>query len=246
MSSVLSGIYVSLDVLLDTRLGTLAKLGGNELVIKTLMSNYHTRQDDKFKDVDVTAYKRMYANRDVETLSLSTLTQVMPLVRQFTTSLMKQTLNRPFHEGVRIFVNIYPYQLDDEEQQELTQVLAELMAGFSKVDIPLKMEIVSLSDEELTPEYCKTNFSLMLMYDYDNWLSVQQRAILKSPMPEVTLYAPRIYTVQTPTDEQLAELKTQFPWSPFEAIEKSISGGVTLELMPIELFSILKPEELTT
>lgn len=245
MSSVLSGIYVSLDVLLDTRLGTIAKLGGTDLVMQVLSGNYHSRKDDKFPGVNVEAFKSMYANRDVETLALSTLTGVESLLERIVTSLMKQALVRPFHEGVRIVVNTYPYQLTEEDQQQVMVMLAVKMNGFSQVEIPFKMETVFLSDTELTPDYCKSNFSAMLMYDYENWLQVQQEKLLRQPMPEVTLYAPAIYHVQTPTEEQVREMKAQFAWSPFMAIEKAVRGGVFLQLLPVEIFSIIKPDALT-
>jgi hypothetical protein len=241
MSQALSGIYVPLDVLLDTRIGTIAKLGGDDLVLKVLTGNYHHRMDDKFPGVDVDAYNALYANRDVETLALSTLTEVLLLLRKIVTSLMKQALTRPFHEGVRIVVNTYPYSLSEEDTAQLLEVIALKMEEFTTVGIPFKVETTHLSDAELTPDHCKSNYSGMLMYDYENWLSTQQQAIMKKPMTEVTLYAPAIYHVQTPTEEQLNELKTQFEWNPFEAIEKAVSGGVSLQLLPIELFSVVKP-----
>lgn len=245
MSPNLSGIYVPLDVLLDTRIGTVAKLGGNDLVLQVLSGNYHSRQDDKFPGVNVEAFKSMYANRDVATLSLSTLTGALPLIERIVASLMKQALVRPFHEGVRIVVNTYPYRLDEEDQKQVMAMLAVKMNVFSQVEIPFKLETVFLSDQELTPQYCKANFSAMLMYDYENWLKLQQEKLLRQPMPEVTLYAPALYFAQTPTDEQVRELKTQYAWSPFEAIEKAVRGGVFLQLLPVEIFSIIRPDALT-
>jgi hypothetical protein len=212
--------------------------------MQVLSGNYHSRKDDKFPGVNVEAYKSMYANRDVETLALSTLTQVMPLLERMVTSLMKQAIVRPFHEGVRIVVNTYPYRLTEEDQQEVMEILAIKMRGFSQVEIPFQLETVFQSDSELTPEYCISNFSAMLMYDYENWLATQQQALLRQPIPQVTLYAPAIYHVQTPTDEQVRDMKLQFGWTPLEGLEKAVRGGVFLELMPIELFSIIKPDEI--
>jgi len=242
MSSALSGVYVDLDSLLDTRIGTLAKLGGNELVLNVLKGNYHSRQDDKFPGVNLEQYKALYASRDVETLTLSTLTNVMWFLGKIVTELMKQALVRPFHEGVRVVLNTYPYQLTEEDQASMKGILAAKMNGYSTAELSFELETVYQSDAELTPEYCKLNFSAMLMYNFDHWLTLHQVALTQLPMNEVTLYAPALYHVHTPTEEQISELKTRFHWSPFEALEKSVNGGVNLQLMPVELFSIVKPE----
>lgn len=235
-----SGIYVSLDCLLDTRLGTLCKMGGADLVMKVLSGNYHTRKDDKFPGVDVEAFNSMHANRDVETLALSTLTSVPQLLDKIVTSLMKQAIDRPFHDGIRIVVNTYPYRLTEEDQQQVMAMLAIKMDGFSQVEIPFKLEAVFLSDHELTPQYCISNFSAMLMYDYGNWLAAQQVALVRQPIPQVSLYAPALYFTETPTDEQVREHTQQFGWPPFEAMEKAVRGGVFLQLLPAEIFSIIK------
>lgn len=244
MNQALAGIYVPLDVLLDTRIGTVAKLGGTDLVLKVLNGNYHARQADKFPDVDVGAFNTAYANRDVETLTLSTLTEVISLMRKVVTTLIEQAIVRPFHEGVRIVVNTYPYQLSDEDTQQIMRVLAVKMDAFNSVEqfnIPFHIEPIHLSDKELTPEYCIANFAAMLMYDYGNWLSTQQRALLRRPMPQVSLFAPAIYFFDIPTEEDLNEHKAQVPWAPFETMEKAVRGGVHLQLLPVELFSVVKP-----
>jgi len=239
----LSSILISLDVLLDTRAGTLAKMLGPEKVVEVLKGNYHNRKDDKFPMVDVDAYNAMYARRDEETLSLSYLTNVEGFLRELVHTLIKQALVRPFHQGVRVVVNTYPYQLSDEvTQQILGAVVAKLLADI-EVDLPLRVEAEHLPDEMLNPEYCKQTYAAMLMYDYESWLSMHQLALIKRPMPEVTLFAPAIFFAQTPTDEEIQAAFTEFQMHPFEVLKKSVQGGIDLQLLPIELFSIVKPDK---
>lgn len=240
MTVQLIGIYVALDVLLDTRIGTVAKLCGNDVAANVLSANYHARLDDKFPSVDVDAYKAMYAKRDLETLSLSTLTGAMAFLQTITSSLMQQVLTRPYHDGVRVVVNTYPYQLDEEDNQLLLDGLAEKMSVFARVEIPFKLETIFKSDIELTPEFCKDNFAAMLMYEYDNWFFLQQHAFIKRPAPEVTVYAPAIYHVQTPTEEEIEEARAQL-WHPLEAIMKTARGWIDLQLIDVVHFSIVKP-----
>lgn len=261
MSVQLIGIYVSLDAILDTRIGTVDKLCGTDVAMQVLSENYHSRQDDKFPAVkrfleakaqefsplvdqvpsnNVDAYKEAYAKRDTETLLRSTLTGAMDFLQDITRVLMQQAISRPYHDGVRIVVNTYPYKLDEEEQQFVLAGLAAKMNAFTKVGIPFELETIVKSDAELTPKYCKENFSAMLMYEYENWFFAQQRAFIQSPAPEVTLYAPAIYHVQTPTEEELEECKRNL-WTPFETVMKTARGWIDLKLIDVEHFSIVKP-----
>jgi hypothetical protein len=239
----LSTILISLDVLLDTRAGTLAKMLGPEAVVEVLKGNYHNRKDDKFPAVDVNAFNAMYASRDEETLSLSYSTNVDDFLRELVHTLIKQSLVRPFHQGVRVVVNTYPYQLsDDVLQQILGAIVAKLLADI-EVEVPLRVEAEHLPDEALNPEHCKQTYAAMLMYDYDHWLSMHQLALIQRPMPEVTLFAPAIYFVQTPTEEDIEIARTELQTHPFEVIQKSVQGGIDLQFLPIELFSIVKPDK---
>lgn len=243
MSNDLSGIYLPLDVILDTRIGTVMKVAGPDVAAQVLAGNYHSREDDNFPGVDVGGYKTAYAARDLETLTLSTLTNIVSFLREIISTLLKQALHRPYHKGVRIVVNTYPYQLPEGDTEQILEVLAAKLKGFTDLEIPFKLESVHISEQALTPEYCKSNFSAMLMYDYDKWLSTQQQAILKAPLKEVTLFAPALYTVHTPTKAELDKIREETDWvmHPFEAFERAVSGGILLKLLPIELFSVVKP-----
>jgi hypothetical protein len=239
--TVVSGVLVSLDVLLDTRIATVAKLAGHAVALQVLQGNYHNRKDDNFPAVSVEAYKTLYAARDEETLALSCSTNIDTFLRELVLSLLKQTLSRPFHQGVRVVINTYPYQLSDEITQQILGAVVTKLLPDPGVKAPLSVVAEHLPDEALTPDYCKTNFSAMLMYDYEHWLKVQQLALTQRPMPEVTLFAPALYFVHTPTEEEIAQQQTEFDWGPFEALQRGIRGGLDLQFLPIEQFSIVQP-----
>jgi hypothetical protein len=239
--TVVAGVLVSLDALLDTRIATVAKLGGHDLAVQVLQGNYHTRKDDKFPGVSVEAYNTLYAARDEETLSLSCSTNIDAFLRDLVHSLLKQTFLRPFHQEVRVVVNTYPYQLSDEVIAQILGAIVDKLIPDPGLTVPLSVVAECLPDEALTPDYCKANFSAMLMYDYGHWFSVQQLALLKRPMPEVTLFAPKLYFVQTPTEEQIAQEQTEFDWGPFESLQRAVRGGIDLQFLDIEQFSIVKP-----
>jgi hypothetical protein len=239
--TVVAGILVSLDALLDTRIATVAKLGGHDLAVQVLQGNYHNRKDDKFPGVSVEAYNTLYAARDEETLALSYPTNIESFLRDLVHTLLKQTFLRPFHQQVRVVVNTYPYQLSDEVIAQILGAVVDKLIPDPGLQAPLTVVAERLPDEALTPTYCKANFSAMVMYDYEHWLQVHQLALISRPIPEVTLFAPALYFVHTPTEEEIAQHQTEFNWGPFESIKRAVRGGIDLQFLAIERYSIIRP-----
>lgn len=226
------GIYVELDVLLDTRLGTLAKLDP-KLADTALDGNYHSRRDDNFPGVDIQAYKDAYANRDVETLALSTVTNAVLLIKNLASTLNEQAVARPYHDGVRITVNVYPYQLSGEECEAIQKAILIWLGNSSPVDL------ISVAPIDLTPSYCKGQYSMMIMYEYEQWMEMQTKAFEKTRIPEITLFVPAIYFNKTPTDQEL-ESATRDGAHPQMAIEMLASPLVELRLIDVKYFSIIE------
>lgn len=238
-----NSVYVDMDVLLDTRLGTVMKLHGAQVVNAILESGYHDRKDDNFPGVNVEAFKALYAARDLEIVALSAMTNIVSLLQEIIPKLIQQAMKRPFHNGVRIVVNTHPYQLSKDDTAEIVAIVAYHLRNFTELEIPVRFESVTLTDAELTPQYCMSNFSTMLMYDVNNWLSAQQHALLTNPIPKVTFIAPALFTVHTPTDEEFEELRKQLDWgpTPFHYMEKAVKPTINLKLMSPGLFSVVKP-----
>jgi hypothetical protein len=234
------GIYLSLDVLLDTRIATIARVAGDEVALSVLAANYHGRLEDRFPGVDMVAYKKAYQERDTETLRLSTVTDVITLLREIVGALTLQATTRPYHSGTRIVVNTYPYSLSPVELEAFKESIMSWMDVYSGLGTSLTTETVFLSEKELTPAYCSENFSAMLMYEYESWFGAQSEELRKCPIQGITLYAPGLYTVKVPTRQEMKELiKESAP--PLQATELMASPFIKLEHLTVETFSIIKP-----
>lgn len=228
------GILVGLDELLDTRLGTIARLR-QEAALSTLENGYHDRKQDSFQFVDMQQYRDLYTQRDSTTLSLSMCTGVIQLLRELAVTLTEQAIETPRHTGAKIVVNLHPYSenLTVEEKDEILKAVKVWLGG-TMTEVILD----SISPESLTPELLKAmNVASMFMYHHDEWMEAQTRAFETTRVPEITLFGPALYSI-TPTEEQLAkEIKEAA--HPLVALEMLASPLVHLQLIPVKHFSIL-------
>ncbi len=238
MSIKMEGIYVPLDVILDTRIGTLARMLGDDVVVDILQQGYHSRQDDKYPGVDVDAYKRLYSARDLETLKASTLTNAVDLIAKTIIALLEQAMEGPYHIGVRVVVNTYPYHVSAEETASITRVIAGKLKIIAEVGVPIEVESIHLPLSALTPSYCKDHFKALLMYEYEEWLGLQHRALMQQAIPEITLITPAIYHEKTPTLSELKETVEEIA-HPFYVLFESLKPFISLELIDVSYFSIV-------
>lgn len=231
----LEPVYVELDALLDTRLGTLARLGG-DVASKVLESGYHTRQSDDFAavGVDKETFQTLYAQRDGETLAHSTVSNALQLLRRLTGALTEQSIVRPFHDGAKIIVNTFPYDLSVHERDEIGRAITVWTSNLAPV------ELVRIHPKDLTPQHCKTSYSLMIVYGFEEWLNTHTDAFQHCRLPEVTMLAPALYRVgHVPTPEEL-EQTLEKAAHPARAMELLASPLISLQLIEVKYFSILQ------
>lgn len=230
------GLYAELDTLLDTRLGTLARMG-EEIAVHALSNGYHVRESDHFPhQVDLAAYQALYARRDHETLAHSATTGVIELLRQLAAIASEQAVTRPFHSGPVVYVNLHPYDLTLQEKDEMQKAIAAWLSGTTA-----QVELISISEQSLTPDYCKAlNFAAMFLYDFGAWMELHAKAFETTRLNDVTVFGPAIFST-VPTEEQKAQM-TKEVGSPFQAMEMLASPIIDLKLLPVSEFStIVKP-----
>lgn len=225
------GIYVTLDCLLDTRLGTLARIDDAAATAVIESGKYHTRQNDVFPGVEKTVFDEMYRNRDVETLKKSMVTNGITLVKHLVGVLTEQAIGMPDHDGAKIVVNIYPYTLNAEEKAEISRAVRAWVLEQAPV------ELVYIPTKDLTPSHCKSTYSLMIVYDHAEWMNNHSESFAHTRLPEVTMYAPAIYIEHTPTPEELEQTVKEAA-HPMRALEMLASPLINLKFIDVTHFSI--------
>jgi len=225
-----STILVELDCLLDTRLGILSELGDDKL--QKVISMYHTRDIDEFPYYGFNKFKTNYDKRDKSILVNSLLTPVMGLVTEFVNKTLLQVTNSPFHFQPKVMINIHPYDLTEEEVNNLIQMVV------LKTNKRCDVEVVSKNIGDLTIGYVKDNISIMVMYEYYKWIEYHSvsKSFSKLTCPDINLFAPGIYFKPKQLDNSII----QDPINSMEEIAKPLIG---LKLFPIEYFSFIKPNK---
>jgi hypothetical protein len=225
-------ICVSLDALLDTRLGTVAKVKGQTAALAALKTGYLTQEEDVYPGIiDTEEYRREYAKRDVATLQHSVATRWMLDIGGLMASLHEQSVVRPYFSEFRLAVNSWPYKLTDSAQIAIRRAVQYWTGPNTKV------RLVHVSPEDMTPQFVLQNFVCLVDYDPYTWLNVQAKAFEAVRCPQITFIAPAIYH-QALDHEKFASLDPRVG-SPWQAMQFLTKPFVDLALVKPQLFRMV-------
>ena len=230
-------ILISLDALLDTRIGTIARMDQN-LALRVLSQGYHVRKSDFFPGVDKQLFDEMYAKRDLETLRISQCTNIVLVIKDFVTSIITSAINTPYIDDCEIVINTYPYDIDEQTIKLIKQALMFWVNRFATIDH------VHLSDEELTPSLIKDNYDVLYMYSYEHWLDCQTNNFEKTQITRVDLYVPAISFNHDLTDKMIKDIKDETGQHPFEHLKFAMAPFVNMKPIDVSAFSIFNPEKI--
>lgn len=229
------GIYVDIDSLLDTRFGTLVGMG-QEVLIGVLDNGYFQRRAETFYGVEKEVFDEAYKKRDKSVLAQSVITKVLGFVNELVREMNTQAIQTPFHTGPKIYINTYPYELNDSEAAVILKAVVKVTNQLSDVIL------IHKEPKALTPQYCDSNFAVMFMYDYAPFLEAQGEAFVQKRCPSLSVFVPGIYFVREPTAEELSSaLETRM--HPIKEMELISAPMIGLKLYEIELFCANIPQK---
>lgn len=225
-------IYFDLDTILDTHLGTLAKMGEQHALQALQSGRYHRRMIDEFDGIPKDVFKTEYAKRDIETLKRSTLSNMVFFLRRLIKDSLLQAVIQQKIEKMCFTVNVWPYDFDDPG-------LVEMLIGCIRFHTysTSSVRIVSIPNEDLTPRYCVENFQIMIRYDWHAWLDAHKTFFEKEGVPQLTLVVPEIFSEAVPTQEDIDRLELKKN-NPFRMMEQLCARMFRLKHMPVSLFSL--------
>lgn len=226
------GVYAQLDALLDTRIGTIARMS-QDLAAEVLLSGYHTRNSDVFENVDPVEFKKLYDARDTVTLSMSYRTACVQVIHELVRSLAEQSITRPYHSGIKLVINLHPYVLTDEEKSELVNVFWTILEGACSI------ELTTLTEDQVTPAMCRSSFAAMFVYGHDQWLDMHTTALSTCLLPDIDMFAPALFRQAAPGETELQKLVRK-SGHPFRAIEELAKPLIRLQLLDAKIFSVIE------
>lgn len=229
-----NGLYFDLDSLYDTRLGTLDLIDSRVAKI-ALVNGYDKRQQDKFPFVDKKTFRDLYKLRDKEVLDRSMPTRIPLLIGNFIKDSVNRVTSSPYKGEINVYLNVYPFKLSQTLAKQMLEPLAELTGHFAHV------HILNLPPEKIDLRFCREHFSLMVMYDFEDWLEIHTKneQFKTIPIPDITLFVPELYlTEKVPTVEELRVMVRE-SMHPFRALERMAKNLIDLNMISIDNYCAL-------
>lgn len=222
----LKRIYVSLDELLDTRLGLIQTIKP-ELVERYLgddIARYTLRMHDSviWNDLglDEVGWYSLWEQRGYfDVLPNSVVTRIPALINSILKEYQASNEHAIGDWDIRLDINLHPYPFTDEEQTMLETILSELMPGVTQ------MNFIRKGVKQLTPKDIKARYDYIIMYSFQYWSMIHAEELKNLLMPQCHFFVPRLF-VQIPPDELFEKdkvLKHVVELDPFKLMESAIS-----------------------
>lgn len=231
MSNKSVNILIPLDVLLDTRIATIA-LMDEDKAINLLQNGYHNRRSDLFLGIDKNEFLEKYSQRDELTLAKSQCTGIRFVLEDMIDTLHMQSETTPYHDKISITINTYPYKI----KFDTLNLIIKAISGWLKFKGEIRT--VYLSDEDLTPELIKSSYDILFMYHYAQWLETQVKNFENTSINNCNLYVPAISFEHDLNDKFLESIVDE-GMHPLEALKFLLAPFINLEPIDVEVFSVL-------
>lgn len=227
-------VYIDIESLLDTRQGFLSTKGISfqELGTYIKSSEYYCRSKDTFENYSVDGeYENAIKSGNIDILKGSLISHILHLLSNEAVSVTNQGKVTGAHRVPEIWINIYPFVLSETEINMMKSAL------ISKLTVGSFIEIVSLSQDQLTPNFLKENeFVTCFIYDYRNWLDLHSKSLIEINIQKIKMYSPPIY-FKEPTQEELKKMEEEGFGDGFSFLELIYSQYVALRFLPLVFYS---------
>lgn len=259
MTGIRKKILVSLDSLLDTRLGAMRAYSEGLFQHLWRDSAYYNRLVDDYEHFGAGTtlmWRNVYKQRGEllddqgrpKILALSNPTMMCAIVGVMLRDTYAQAIDDPVIQGCDVSINIYPYNLPQVDQEEIALAMEELILPGDAEDGALlfdsKIECVYIPHDQLTIEAVREDWSTVIMYDWFDWFDIQAKRIYESErgatltgviVPEMLREMVKRKTLMD------ANGKLQ---NPFVEVKRTLSLSFQLSFWSPACFSLPNPYEL--
>lgn len=182
---------IDIDMILDTRFGTLVSLDIEASKVLVTSEWYQLRSIDRFEEVTNGAIKdkdyiELYNQHKVETLKESVFTNFIFVLRDEIEDFIPRMYSYGDTVEIIYYINTYPYKLLEEEKEIMRRAIARYLPP------PAKVEMVDLAYHLLTPGMLNNNYDMMAIYNYEDWLRHHMDNLNENPIREFSIFYPRI------------------------------------------------------
>lgn len=228
-------IHISLDSIIDTRLGTLIKLSPEFAYQVSTHPTYYTRQEDLFQteafgQLSKARFQQLFQTYRDDIIRGAVMTKIFVFLRELCTVLVNQAVATPYFGEVELEVNLHPFQFTEPEIDALIKAISHHLGHLFSVSV------VSLSPAQLTPDYVQQNHVALILYDPKPWLDTHHRTLQKGHLKDLVLYTPALNHIRALTEEEQATLKER-NMDVFQVFTLVMAPFISMQFLPVALFS---------
>ncbi len=229
----LESLLVDLDAILDTRLPLLLEKFPDDQ--DYIIVNYFGRATNAIENLfTFKEFNEWYLNRDKHLLINARMTSVLFIVKDFVNNVLSAMHSNISHAIPHIFLNIYPYDLNNNELKFIIKgILAHIRPE-------VNIDVISIDNTKLKPSYLNNTIWGMIKFDFYNWI-IDNGEILKDDYekcPDVKVITPAYFPAE------INELPSLFikdgkkidPYNNFSILMKPI---IDIEFVRTTIFDML-------
>lgn len=219
----MNNFYTELDTLIDTRLAIASMLDPDGTAKAVLDGSYSTRIKNNIGNISGSIIENIYKDRNKNLLLHSIPTKMFKLIKDYISEVMYNILNVE-SMSMKLYVNIYPYKLNSEEQEYIYNMLQSKFPGISIL-------IVDMSNEELTPDWVYQNIKYLFKYDVMDWIELHtsNKLLITRPMFGINIFTPCILT----NSVKSSDVDEKY----IETIKKSVETVADINFIDSDYFS---------
>lgn len=216
--------YTDLDTLFDTRLAVASLLDPDGTADAINTGSYQNRLKDNIGRISGSIINTIHDRRNKGILQFSLPTKMFGLIKEHISDVMFNLLNVETM-SMKLYVNIYPYDLNFEEQENMSKLLGSKFPG-------IEILLVNMSHNELTPDWVHRNVKYMFKHDAMYWIEyhTSTKKIIERPLFTTLIIVPSILT----SSVKSIDINKEY----LENIRKSVETVADIEFIDGSYFSV--------
>lgn len=229
-------VYLDLDTLFDTRLGTLATIS-QDAATHVMQSNLYWDRDHTNWGVltqglvDDATFVQRWEQRDQAVLRASIVSGIIPVLINLVTDYLRARQEGQVDYELVLEINLYPYTLELEEMDELSSILRHELLNDN-----LGIQFISQSLAEMTPEYIHERYAALTFYEFHQWIKLHCEALVKRPLRGIPLIVPRLF------ENDPSRLPIERKKEEVVAFKLWLLDYLSVEFIDARWFSLLRPK----
>lgn len=235
-------IYIDIDTLFDLRLGTLAYIDPDFAVSMMVNPDYYQRNADSFTcdklgKLDVDLYKQVLDTHGDAILRNSLPTRIPIHIVNEVHHRKTEALTSPYYNEVKLELNIYPFNISEEEKELFKLHLADIIN-----DKDVSIDIINRAHSTFTVQELNADYLSFTKYDA-SFIAYLEEDLKKGRIEDTIIYLPKVLLLGKTIPEEVLKEFAKYKEDIFHT-EQACASTYCFRLiyLPTAYFSANTPE----